>query len=119
MLLGGVVYQDVELAELLHRLSDRLAAEILVAYVARDQVTPAALLFHQTLGLFRVFMLIQVHDADVGALFCERNCDRSSDAAVASRDHGDFVREFAAAPMRVLLLFRLIGHFGFNAGTTG
>ena len=32
---------------------------------------------------------------------------------------GGLKSKLAAAAMRVLLLFRLIGHFGFNAGTTG
>src|SRR5688572_19618976 len=103
MLLGRVVHEDVETTEILYDTSDRAFAERLVADVTRDKQAPATLLFHETLRLLRVIVLVQVDDADIGALFGERDRDRAPDAAVAARDQGDLIAQLPASS-----LFRVV-----------
>src|SRR5687768_2912598 len=91
MLLRRVVHEDVEATEILYDTSDRALAERLVANVTRDEQAPATLLLDETLRLLRVIVLVQVDDADIGALFGERDRDRAPDAAVAARDQRDLI----------------------------
>src|SRR5688572_12531747 len=99
MLFGRVVHEDVEATETLYDTSDRALAERLLADVPRDKQAPATLLFDETLRLLRVIVLVQVDDADIGALFRERDRDRAPDAAVAARDQRDLIAQLPAPPL--------------------
>src|SRR5581483_1244331 len=97
VLLGGIVHQDVERAELLLGAAHRLEAKTLVGDVAGDQHAAAALGLDQTLGLLRVLVLVQIDDRHMRALAREVHGDRATDAAVAAGDQRDFIFELTAA----------------------
>ena len=105
MLLGGVVDQDVEAAKSLRHPTDRALAERLIADVTSDEHAPATLLLDQSLRLFRVVVLVQVDDADIGTFFRERDRHGAPDATVAAGDERDLSAELpAAALLRVVAL---------------
>src|SRR5215203_4812929 len=97
MLLGGVVDEDVEAAEAVDDLLDRLLAEAGVADVAGDGEAVAPLGLDEPLGLARVLALVQVHDGDVRALAGEQDRHGAADAGVAAGDDRDLVVEPSAA----------------------
>src|SRR5690606_10156522 len=95
MLLGGIVDEDVQLAEGADRLFDRLTAKRGVADVAPEQKTPAAFLFHKPFRFFGVGLLVEKDDGHIGAFLGERDRYGAADAAVAARDDGGFAHQFA------------------------
>ena len=95
MLFGGVVDQDVQTAQLLHRLRDHFLADALVADVARQQQAFPAFLFDLALRFLRVLVFVEVTDGNVRAFFCEENCDGAANAAVPAGDQGDLAFQFA------------------------
>src|SRR5215204_570121 len=97
MLLGGVVDEDVEAAEAIDDLLDRLLAEAGVADVAGDGEAVAPLGLDEPLGLARVLALVQVHDGDVSALAGEQDRHGAGDAGVAAGDDRYLVVEPSAA----------------------
>ncbi len=97
VLLGGVVDQDVDAAELLECALDRLPAEHLVADVALEQDRAAALVLDQARGLLGVVVLFEIEDRDQRALARHRDRDRAADAAVAAGDDRDLVLQLADA----------------------
>ena len=58
MLFGGVIHQDVELAELFDRERNRISAKLRVADVARQEQAAATQLFDFGLGGFGIFVLV-------------------------------------------------------------
>src|SRR5688572_16797276 len=118
MLLGSVVDEDVETTETLCDTSDRALAERLVTDVTRDEQAPATLLLHETLCLLRVIVLVQVDDADIGALFGERDRDRAPDAAVATRDQRDLTAQLPAAALFRVVALGTWPHDRLAAGLT-
>src|SRR5262245_50166969 len=72
VLLRGVVDEDVELLQLLHRALDGLRAKRGRADVARLREGTAPLALDEARGLARVLVLLEIEDRDVGALGGER-----------------------------------------------
>ena len=103
VLLGGVVDQDVEAAELLHGCLDRIAAELLVSDVAGDLERAATLLLDRGHGLVGVLVLLEIDDGDLGAFPRHRHRDRAADAGIAAGDQRHLVFEPAATG-----IFRLV-----------
>jgi hypothetical protein len=93
MLLGGVVDQDVEPAELVDRLLHRSLAECLVAEVAGDGQGPPPFLLDNLLRRLRIVMLAQIDDGYVGAFAREQRRDRPPDPAVGTGDERDLALE--------------------------
>ena len=116
VLLGGVVDQDLEMPELVHRLADGIAAEGFVADVAGDGQAAAALLLDPLAGLGGVLVLVQVDDGDVGALAGEGDGDGAADAAVAAGDEGHLPLELARAAAGTALRLGLGGPSPTRAG---
>ena len=114
VLLGGVVHQDVDAAELLDGALDRLPAEHLVADVAGEQERLASLCLDQARGLLRVVVFFQIEDRDQRALARHRDRDRAADAAVAAGDDRDLVLELADAGI-FRQVFRPRPHLAFDA----
>src|SRR5437764_934827 len=114
MLLGSIVDQDIEATEIAHRQLDGLAAEGLVAHIAGDGEAAPAFLFHLTLGLLSVLMLVQVDDGDVGAFLGEEDRDRPADPAVTTRDQRHAPIKLAAAAIVLILSAWLRGHLRFK-----
>jgi hypothetical protein len=115
VLLGGVVDQDVEAAELVEDLGHRGEAERLVADVAGDGDGAAAFRLDDALGLRGVVMLAKVKNADVGAFAGEERRHRPADAAVGAGDQ----RHLALQPpgSRITRLpLRSVLHPAFVAG---
>ena len=119
VLLGGVVDQDVEPAELLDRLLDAALAERLVADIARDldarrgpRSRPARSVSSASLCSF------EIDDRDVSALARHGDRDGAADAAVAAGDQ----RDLALKPARTVRLRKILRqrmHFVFAAGLPG
>jgi hypothetical protein len=89
VLLAGVVDEDVEPAELVHRLGDDRVAMGFLAKVAGYRDRAAALGLDDAPGLGGVVMLAQIGNGDVGALAREQGGDRAADAAVGAGDDRD------------------------------
>jgi hypothetical protein len=89
MLLAGVVDDDVELAELINGLSNRILAELLVSDVAGNRDRPAPFLLDDLLRLQGVIMLAEVKNGDVRTLASEQCRNATADAAVRTRDQCD------------------------------
>ena len=86
LLVGGVVDEDVELAELLDRALDGLAAEARLAHVAGDEQRAPPLALDGRARLLGVHLLLgQIDDGDVGALAREEDGDGAADAASRRR----------------------------------
>jgi hypothetical protein len=63
----GVVYQDIQPAQLPGGLLYGAPAKLGIGHIARNQDSPAALRFHRTQSLLGILMLIQVDDGDIGS----------------------------------------------------
>ena len=88
MLLSGIVYQQVETAEMPGRGVHDFAAERLPADISAQQQAAPGLLLHQPLGLLRIGMLLEIGDRHIRALAGEMHRHRAPDAAVAAGDEG-------------------------------
>src|SRR4051812_44937430 len=111
----GVVDQDVDLPELLHRPVDDRPAVGLFLDVARDgDAFPAGGLDHPG-GLLRVGLLAQVGDEDVGPLAGEGQRHGPADAAVAAGDDCGLSFELARPFVALLAIVRLRVHLGLEA----
>ncbi len=115
MLLGRVVDQHVDPAELDERSLDRLLAEAGVADVPRDRYADPVALLHQPSRLGRVFVLVQIADRHVGALRGEQGGHRAADPAVAARDERASASQLAARPAAFVHRFRLGAHTVLDA----
>ena len=118
VLLGGVVHQDVEPAELLHRLLDAALAERLVADIARDLDGVAAFVFDQLDRFVGVLVLFKIDDRDVRALARHGDRGGAADAAVAAGDQRDLALKPARA-VRFREILRQRMHLVFAAGLPG
>ena len=116
VLLGGVVDEDVELAEFLHCLRHSVLTELGIADVSGHHQAPAALGQHHFQGVLRVLVLVEVQNRHVGPFTGKMHRHGASDAAVAAADEGHLALEFVAAPVVVADDHRRQAHFGFAAG---
>ena len=108
----GVVDEDVELAELLHRLLHRVLAEFRIGDIARQQNAAAAFLLDGPLGLLGVLVLVEIGDRDVGALARKEHGHRAADAGVAAGDQRDLVEQF----LRALVVRRVVHRLELEVG---
>ncbi len=60
LLLGGVVDQNVQLAEFFHCPVDRIFAELLAADVSSDEQAVSAMFLDQALGFLCVFVFVEI-----------------------------------------------------------
>src|SRR5215216_3580512 len=90
MLLRCVIDQNVDSAQPLLSLRDCLPAKFLVADITINQQAFATLLFYESLGLFRIFVLLQVDDCYICAFLGKRDRNRTTNSAVSTCDDGDF-----------------------------
>lgn len=94
MLLGGIVDENVELAERANRLPDKFLAVSLVADIASDRKTTSAFGLDQAVRFFGVLGFIKVRNRDVGPLFGEEGRDGAADSTIAAGDQRDLPRSF-------------------------
>lgn len=123
-LVGVVVEQDVDSAELVHGLVDDLVAVLLLSQVGREEVALAAVFLDLLLGLLCVLLLVlQVRDQYIGTLHGEENGRAAADARVTSGDDslaalelaGGLVELGSAIPGRNLIVERLRLEIGLTA----
>ena len=93
----GVVDQDRQLAERLHRFLHRALAEGRILHVATDQQAALAFRFHVVAGFGGVLVLAQVHHGHVGALAGKQHGHGATDTRVATGDDGSHAVQLAAA----------------------
>ena len=93
MLFAGIVDEDVELAEPLDHLGDRIVAKILVADIAWKRDRLAALGTHDPGGLFGIVMFFEIDDCDMRALARIQRRDRAADPAVRPGDDRHLARQ--------------------------
>jgi hypothetical protein len=93
----GVVDQDVDAAERLGHLLDRLVAEARIAHVTGDHHAAAAFALHVLAGDVRVLGLVQVQHRHIGAFACEQHRHRTADAGIATGDDRAHALQLAAA----------------------
>jgi hypothetical protein len=84
---GGVVDEDVDPPELLHRLGDQRAAMLGARRCRPGRARLAACLLDPARRVLGILMLAQIADEDVRALAGIGDGDRAADAAVAAGDH--------------------------------
>src|SRR6266567_4736507 len=116
MLFGRVVYQDVDLAELLHGLLDSFSTELFLADITCDQQTFAPVFFHQTPGFIRVLVLFEIDNRNVRTFFRKGNRNRAANPAVPASNERHFVSQFSTAAMLFVLGPRGRLHIVFAAG---
>src|ERR1700729_120749 len=115
LLVGRVVDQDVEVAELKYRLFDGLLAERAVGNVARYQDTLLAFRLDGAHGHLGVVMLIEVNDRHVGAFARVENGNCSANAAVTAGDEGNFTLQLLRAFVARSLVHRSRAYLAFKA----
>src|SRR3954468_5381712 len=113
---GGVVDEDVELAELVDRALHQSEAVVAVADVAGHRDAAPARLLDPPLRLGGVVMLLEVRAQHVGALARERDRDRPADARVRAGDQRDLVLQPAMADVRLLAVVGERLHAGLAPG---
>jgi hypothetical protein len=109
-LMGRVVDENVDAAELIERGLDDLPTMRRRADVAGKQHGRASGFLHEALRLFCVVVLIEIGDDDVRAFARESDGDRAPDAAVRSGDDGLFAGQFAAPAIGILAVIGLRPH---------
>src|SRR5919109_4991197 len=82
VLLGGIIDQYVEPAEVVHGLLHRLPTKHLIAYIPNQVKTPLASSFDLVFGLIRIAMLTQIDNSYIRTLPGKRDCDRTAYTAV-------------------------------------
>ncbi len=85
---GGLVDQDVHLAERLDCPLHDVLAVLGRGHVSPDEDGPSAAVLHAASGLLGLPVLAEVGDEDIGAFAGEGDRDCSPDAAVSSRHDG-------------------------------
>src|SRR6266480_7256800 len=114
MLFGGVVDQNVELAELFNGSLDSFSTELFLADIACDQQTFAALFLYQAPGLLCVLVLFEIDNRNVCIFFREGNPDCAADSAIAASDERHFISQFSTTQMFFILGPRPRLHFVFT-----
>ena len=103
MLLGGIVDQDIKPAEVLHRLVDGGAAELLAGNVAGDRQALPPLFPHRCRGLGGILTLLEIYDGEVGTLTREQDRNGTADATVAAGHDRHLAFEPASAGVACLV----------------
>lgn len=93
LLESGVVHEDIELAEGADRFVDCLGAKSRLADIARQQQATPSLVFDGSLRGFRIRMLVEICDGDIGAFAREKNGDRPPDPRVSAGNERHHVLE--------------------------
>lgn len=123
-LVGGIVDQDIETAELTDGLVDGGFAIARAPQVRGQQVHLTAILFHLSFGLLCILFLFgQVGNERVSTLHGEEDGHRPSNARVTAGDQGLLARQFASGLVDLIAavlggqvcLGRLGIHVGFES----
>ena len=86
MLLSRIIHKDVKVTELPERFLHRLSAECFVPDVPGNGLASLPLFFDHALRLFRVLVLVEIHDCHVRSFFGKCDCGGAADAAISSRN---------------------------------
>jgi hypothetical protein len=111
-LVGGVVHEDVDPAQLHNGLLDELATMLGRLDVARYENSLPPGLFNPARRLSRVLILVEIGDQDFGALACEGDRNRPPDPAVASGDQSAFAPETTGSSIGLLTVIGTGVHGG-------
>ena len=115
VLLGRIVDQNVQPAELLDCLLHCLPAQVLAADIAGDLDGATALSGHRGHGLVGIPVLLEIDDCELSALARHRHRHCPSDPGIAARDQ----RHLALEPARSRILRCVVRprpHRGLAAG---
>lgn len=115
MLFRSIVDEDIDPPKSFYGKTDRLPAQFLFANVSVDEQALPSFVFDHVTGLFFVIRLIEIQERDVGTFLCKGNGDCATNAAVASRDHGDSIFQLSARPISLLTASGLRVHDGLQA----
>lgn len=97
-LVGRVVDENVEVAEMLDRFQNRLIAEFSIRYIAGQEQRLLPFLLDSLLRRLRVGLLCrQVHDGDVGSLAGIQDSHRPANPRIAASNQGNLPLKFARA----------------------
>ncbi len=110
VLLGSVVDEDVEAAQLPARALDRFTTERGVGHVALEQQAALAFGFDQRLGVFRVAILIEIDHGTIGPFAGVVHRYGTADTAVAAGDQRHLALELVGAAIVVANELRLGPH---------
>src|SRR5438552_2706207 len=84
VLLGGVVYQNVDTTKCLHHLPGNFACKIRIAYVTWDRQTMASRPPDQVKRLLRVPVFVKIGNGDAGAFLREADRDGPADTGIST-----------------------------------
>jgi hypothetical protein len=108
VLVGSVVDQDVDPAELANGFVYNLLAVLLRLDIRRVQTAGLSVLFYATLGLLGVLLFLwQVVDENVGTFETEEDGNGTSDSRISASDEGFLSLELASR--LVLLVATILG----------
>jgi hypothetical protein len=94
----GVIDENIEVTKFTNCSGYRPTTERLLSDISRNQKAPPSIFLDHPLGFLRVAVLVEIDDRNIRSLPCERHSDCPSNAAVATRDDGNFVLQFAGSP---------------------
>jgi hypothetical protein len=115
-LVGGVVHQHVDAAELIHHAGHERPAVLRILDIAGDAEAAALRRLDHARRLSRVvFFFRQIRDRHIGAFPREGECHGAADAAVAAGNERFLALELAAAAVGRLAVVRLRLHLFFAA----
>src|SRR5688572_14871947 len=112
---GCVVHQDVEAAELVDRVVDRVLAEGRVTDIACDRDATSTFGFDRAAGLPGIGVLAQVDDRHICTLAGEEHCHCPANARISTGDERNHPLELAAAYVGRRLIVWLRVHLMLGA----
>jgi hypothetical protein len=96
-LMGGIVNEDIDAAQLAYRSVHDLAAVVRGPKVSFDQHRLSSFPLGKVRGFLGILSFIEIGDQDIGALAGECDGDGSTYSAVSARDDGPLASQPAGA----------------------
>jgi len=98
LLVGGVVDENAELAEIIDRRLDSFSARIRIARFHRHHQPATAFAFDRLFRFPRIaFLLFEISERDIGAFAREKHRHRAANAGIAPSYQRYFAGEFVSA----------------------
>jgi hypothetical protein len=114
-LFSRIVDQNIDAIESFERLLDDVFTEFWFCKVSVAFDYAASHLLYSRHGLFGIFVLIQISDANVGPFFGKKNGDRTSNAAVRASHDSDLALQFTGRLVIFVLINRLRPHLSLRS----
>ena len=114
-LMGGIVDENIETAQLGNSLLDHRPALCRIADVARHEDGLASGVLDKAFRLVGVVVFAEIGNQDIGSLARKGNCHRPADAAICAGYDRLLPRELATTPIAILTVVGFRSHI---AGAT-